>query len=87
MTEAVTPLKMYEYLASGVPMVATPLPACVREPAVITASDARAFADAIDSALTMTPEQRLDLRRRAEPASWDRRIEPLFARLGPRRRV
>jgi glycosyltransferase involved in cell wall biosynthesis len=81
MTEAVTPLKMYEYLASGVPMVATPLPACVAEPAVSTASDAAGFAGAIDAALTLDREQRRELRRRAEGASWDRRIEPLLARL------
>ncbi len=40
MTEAVTPLKLYEYLACGVPVVATPLPACLQHPAVATSSSA-----------------------------------------------
>jgi teichuronic acid biosynthesis glycosyltransferase TuaH len=39
MTSGVTPLKMYEYLACGVPVVATPLPACVAHPDVRTAQD------------------------------------------------
>lgn len=81
MTEAVTPLKMYEYLACEVPMVATPLPACVREAAVSTASEAPSFAAAIDAALDLGPGDRENLRRRAEAASWERRIEPLLARL------
>ena len=84
MTEAVTPLKMYEYLASAVPMVATPLPACVAHPAVATASDAAEFSVLIDAALEMTAQERLDLRAQAEPASWKRRIRPLFDRLEER---
>ena len=81
MTEAVTPLKMYEYLACGVPVVATPLPACVQHPAVATASDEGMFAAAIDIALEMTPGQRLDLRAHADGAAWERRIAPLLDRL------
>lgn len=81
MTRAVTPLKMYEYLACGVPMVGTPLPACVNEPAVDTASSANDFAAAIDAALSLSPGDRLDLRRRALTADWSRRVTPLLDRL------
>lgn len=84
MTEAVTPLKMYEYLASGVPLVATPLPACDRHPAVATASEPGEFAKRIDDALALTPRQRLDLRAHAEPAAWGQRIGPLLNRLEER---
>jgi glycosyltransferase involved in cell wall biosynthesis len=84
MTRAVTPLKMYEYLACGVPMVGTPLPACVTEPAVDTASGAHDFAAAIDAALALTPRDRLDLRRQAMTADWRRRVIPLIDRLGRR---
>jgi glycosyltransferase involved in cell wall biosynthesis len=87
MTEAVTPLKMYEYLGCGVPMVATPLPACVSQPSVLTPSDPEGFAAAIDTVLELSPGQRLDLRRDAEPAAWNRRIEPLLAGLGERGRL
>jgi glycosyltransferase involved in cell wall biosynthesis len=81
MTEAVTPLKLYEYLASGVPPVATPLPACVEHPAVYTASSPEAFAAGIDAALDMTDQQRKELRAQAEAASWEQRIGPLTRRL------
>ncbi|MGH8948983.1 MAG: glycosyltransferase [Acidimicrobiia bacterium] len=81
MTEAVTPLKMYEYLACGVPMVATPLPACVREQVVQTAQDPASFAARIDEALLLTAAERQDLRNHARAASWDRRVVPLLERL------
>ena len=81
MTEAVTPLKMYEYLACGVPMVATPLPACLREEAVQTAQDPASFAARIDEALLLTAAERQDLRNHARAASWDRRVGPLLDRL------
>jgi len=84
MTEAVTPLKMYEYLASGVPVVATPLPACDRHPAVATASEPGEFATRIDDALELTARQRLDLRAHAQPAAWEQRIGPLLSRLSER---
>lgn len=84
MTEAVTPLKMYEYLACAVPMVATPLPACLSEPAVRTASDPETFAAAIDSCVELGRGERLDLRTHAEPADWRRRVAPLRSRLEDR---
>jgi glycosyltransferase involved in cell wall biosynthesis len=84
MTEAVTPLKMYEYLACGVPMVGTPLPACVAETAVRTASDPEGFVAAIDAAIELGRGERLDLRRHAEPADWRRRVAPLRSRLEER---
>lgn len=79
LTSGVTPLKMYEYLAAGVPCVATPLPACVDEPAVVTAGDAAEFADAIDAALVN--RDRAALRRAAKSHDWDRLIEPAIRRL------
>ena len=81
MTEAVTPLKMYEYLACGVPVVATPLPACLQAPLVATSSNPDEFASLIDQALEMTHQQTLELRRHAEPAAWGSRIAPLLGRL------
>ncbi len=81
MTEAVTPLKMYEYLACEVPVVATPLPACVRHPAVETASTAESFAAAIDRALEMSQGERLGLRSHSEEADWKHRVVPLLDRL------
>jgi glycosyltransferase involved in cell wall biosynthesis len=84
MTEGVTPLKMFEYLASEVPVVATPLPACVVHPAVATAATAEAFARLIDEALALDSLQRKGLRSHGEAASWSRRLPPLLETLDQR---
>lgn len=81
MTRGVTPLKMYEYLAMGVPCVATPLPACVAHKAVGTAASPVEFATEVDRALGMSADAQSRLRVHAEEASWDRRIEDLLDRL------
>ena len=78
MTEAVTPLKMYEYLACAIPVVATPLPACVEHPSVVTAADAGGFSPAIDGVMSLESDRRERLRQDAEDASWDRRVAPLL---------
>ncbi|MGI9584506.1 MAG: glycosyltransferase, partial [Acidimicrobiia bacterium] len=83
MTIAVSPLKMYEYLAAGVPVVATPLPVCVSHPLVSTAADAKEFGALIDTALASTTDRDARASRiaAAEDASWASRLEPVLARL------
>ena len=80
-TRAVTPLKMYEYMACGVPVVTTPLPSCVEHPAVDAASDPVSFADRIDRALEVSEDQRMALVTHAETAAWSGRLAPLLERL------
>ena len=77
MTRAVTPLKMFEYLACGVPVVATELPACIEQPFVSTAGDAEEFGLAIDASLGDQATRPEELRQSAEVVSWDRRLQPL----------
>lgn len=79
MTEAVTPLKMFEYLASGVPVVSTRLPACVETQGVLIGDDAASFAESI-SRLIGHRQSPFQLRTLAEPASWRQRILPLTDR-------
>jgi glycosyltransferase involved in cell wall biosynthesis len=80
MTAAVTPLKLFEYLSSGTPVVSTRLPACVETPGVLIADDAVAFAGMIAQSIERRPSP-FQLRAIAEQASWHKRILPLVDRL------
>ncbi len=52
MTRSVNPVKMYEYLAAGLPVISTPLPEAKRyEGPIIMADTARSFAQACDRVL------------------------------------
>jgi len=81
LTKAVSPLKMYEYLAAGVPVVATPLPACVATPGVRVAATPEDMSRAIAEALEEPAELEQDRLATARAASWDRRLRPLLDRL------
>ena len=77
LTRAVSPLKMYEYLAAGVPVVATPLPVCVAHPMVRTAASVDGFASEIEAAAAERGTEEFEVRARAaaDEASWDSRVE------------
>jgi glycosyltransferase involved in cell wall biosynthesis len=83
MTEGVTPLKMYEYLAAGVPCVSTPLPACVAETAVVTAADPDGFVEALEEALSHAPGGSSQSARDeiARLHSWESHLQPVLDRL------
>lgn len=81
MTRGVSPLKLFELLAAGVPTVSTPLPACEGVPGVAVAADPVAFAAAVRTALEVDDAGRAALRAAAAGASWDERIAPLLERL------
>jgi len=52
-THAVSPLKLFEYLAAGKPVVSTPLAEVSRYPVVLLAQDPEAFALALDHGLAL----------------------------------
>lgn len=81
MTAGVTPLKMFEYLAAGVPVVSTPLPACVQQEGVATASDAESFIAAVERGLTIEDVQREALRGIAAASDWTAVLDPAIRRL------
>jgi glycosyltransferase involved in cell wall biosynthesis len=82
LTSSVFPMKVYEYLAAGLPVVSTPLPALDGVEDVVIAADAQAMADALERELAAdTPELRAERSRRAASHSWDARIEEIEAAL------
>lgn len=83
MTRAVSPLKMYEYLAAGVPVVATPLPVCVDHPLVATSAEPNTFSQLITEALATADDTNAHDKRAtaAGEADWTARIAPIRERL------
>ena len=83
LTRAVSPLKMYEYMAAGVPVVAAPLPVCEAHPLVATASTPDEAVAMVESALEQSHDPDLvdRLRRAAQAASWTDRLAPVIDRL------
>ncbi|MBJ7329442.1 MAG: glycosyltransferase [Solirubrobacteraceae bacterium] len=82
LTASIFPMKVYEYLAAGRPVVATPLPAIAEVQGIAVAEGADAFVAALDRALAEdTPEQRVARSAAAAANSWDARLEEIGAAL------
>jgi len=80
LTESIFPMKVYEYLAAGLPVVATPLPALTGVAGIATAPDAQGIAELLDEALAAdNPEHRAERSRAAESHSWEQRLEEIAA--------
>jgi len=79
-----SPIKMYEYLAAGLPVVATPLPECAGVPEVSVGRDAQAFADLLERARgsRRSAEYRERARARAQQNDWSRRAASALGALG-----
>lgn len=78
LTNGIFPMKVYEYLAGGLPVVATSLPALEGLADVARAADAAGLAKLIDEALAGdTPHSREERSRRAGEHSWDERLEEI----------
>ncbi len=80
MTRGVSPLKLYEALACGKPVVSTPLPAALDLPGVRVGSTVEEIAGLVDSALESDGDTE-SLREVATAAGWDRRLQPLIEHL------
>jgi glycosyltransferase involved in cell wall biosynthesis len=80
LTESIFPMKVYEYLAAGLPVVATPLPALADITEVTTAAHAEGIARLLEEAIAGdSPERRAERSRAAATHSWERRLEEIAA--------
>lgn len=79
-TRSCFPLKLYEYLAAGKPVIASGLPELAgMEPDVALAPDPDEFVRAVERALTRLTDADVDRRRRlAGENTWDSRTETLL---------
>jgi glycosyltransferase involved in cell wall biosynthesis len=79
MTRNINPIKMYEYLAAGLPVVSTPLPEARRYAGPIKiAETAEEFAEACDGVIADDyPGRREDISRLVEGESWRSKVDCL----------
>ena len=79
---SVFPMKVYEYLAAGVPVVSSPLPALAHVDEVAKAADAAGMASLLDEAVADDePASRRERSARVEDHSWEARVDQLAALL------
>lgn len=76
LTRAVDPVKLYEYLALGMPVVAVGMPALASVPGVVVC-DRDGFADALRTALT-TPFEHERVAAYVESSRWEKRVDALL---------
>ena len=85
-TQHISPLKLYEYLAAGKPVIATPIPAARRHrDMLVLAEDAAGFG-AAGSALLAADNDAARAQRGAFAAAntWEHRVSQIAATLQPR---
>ncbi|HEY7630984.1 MAG TPA: glycosyltransferase [Thermoleophilaceae bacterium] len=80
LTQGIFPMKVYEYLAAGLPVVATPIPSLEGVEGIDTAPDAKSTAAKLDELLAGdSPEERRERSRLALGHSWETRLEEIGA--------
>jgi glycosyltransferase involved in cell wall biosynthesis len=78
LTRSIFPMKVYEYLAAGLPVVSTPLPSLAGVEGLVTAADASTAAAEIERLLAENgPEARAERTRIAAGHSWEARIDEI----------
>jgi teichuronic acid biosynthesis glycosyltransferase TuaH len=79
-TESLNPIKLWEYLAAGKPIISTPVAGFRDYPQFVRlANDAEGFARALDAALAEAPATAEQRRAEARKHSWDARLEAVEA--------
>lgn len=87
MTRSINPVKMYEYIAAGLPVVSTPLPEAAHLPQAVTIADTpQRFAEACDRALTDDCTKGEELSRIVAHETWAVKVEYLSDLIAARTR-
>jgi glycosyltransferase involved in cell wall biosynthesis len=81
-----SPIKMYEYLAAGLPVISTPIPECMSVPEVLIAPNAEEFSGFLEVArrLRSSEDYRARARARAKGNDWSARVAAVLEPLGLR---
>jgi glycosyltransferase involved in cell wall biosynthesis len=75
---SVFPMKTYEYLAAGLPVVSTPLETLGEVPDIAKAVDAEGFATKLQEAMEHdTPAARAERSQRTQSHSWESRLDQI----------
>lgn len=87
-TRSTNPVKVYEYLATGKPVVSTPLPEVLKmKPHVLIADQTKQFVKAVRSALVNAKKNSRKRMSFAKQHSWEKRFEVVDKHiLAPRRK-
>jgi hypothetical protein len=82
-TLATSPLKLYEYMAAGKPVITTEMPECMAHPEVLIADSPQSFARLLDEALKEAADLQIVERNRAvgRDNSWTARATTVMTRL------
>jgi len=83
-TESTSPIKLFEYMALGHPIVTTDMPECRKYSSVLIGKGVEDFIDQIDKALKLRGDTayRLLLRNEAEQNSWSSKADDIARLLG-----
>ncbi len=84
-TRSTSPVKLFEYMAAGAPVVATPMDECRKYRAVSLAAGPRAFLAAVRAAIGRRedPAYQALLAREVRENTWGSRVDAILARLAP----
>jgi hypothetical protein len=82
-THATSPIKLYEYLAAGKPVVITPMQESMRLNAALVAQGVEDFCRKIDRALILKsdPVYLNELNQMAQENTWDKRARQILQAL------
>lgn len=80
LTHSTSPLKLFEYMASGKPVVVTPMRECMRYPGVLSASNSTEFTERIEDALRLRndPKYLQIIDQVARENTWDQRVQQIL---------